>query len=330
MNTLPAHLDRSGVEAHVDRLEQLADAVAEYQAAARAPSTRRAYQADVEDWQRWAVRMRCPPWPADGRAVAVYLAAGAKSGLSVATLNRRLSALKAESRDRRLAAPEGPELAEVWAGIRRTHGRPPRQKRALVVKDLRKVVGKLPAGLQGVRDRALLLIGFAAALRRSELVALELDVAGAGPVRLAFVGEGAEIRIDRSKADQEGRGAVVAVPFGGELCPVAAVEAWIKAAGLRAGPVFRAIDKGGRVSAEALSDRSVALIVKRACEGAGLNPSGFAGHSLRAGLVTSAAEAGAGLDEIMETSRHAKVETVLKYVRSSKRMKRAVSKRVGL
>jgi site-specific recombinase XerD len=310
MNTLPAHLDRSGVEAHVDRLEQLADAVAEYQAAARAPSTRRAYQADVEDWQRWAVRMRCPPWPADGRAVAVYLAAGAKSGLSVATLNRRLSALKAESRDRRLAAPEGPALAEV--------------------KDLRKVVGKLPAGLQGVRDRALLLIGFAAALRRSELVALELDVAGAGPVRLAFVGEGAEIRIDRSKADQEGRGAVVAVPFGGELCPVAAVEAWIKAAGLRAGPVFRAIDKGGRVSAEALSDRSVALIVKRACEGAGLNPSGFAGHSLRAGLVTSAAEAGAGLDEIMETSRHAKVETVLKYVRSSKRMKRAVSKRVGL
>lgn len=323
MEILPAPRTRADVA-------ELADVVAEYQAAARSEATRRAYQSDVEAWQSWAVRMGFPPWPADGRAVAMWLAVLARGGLSVSSLNRRLSALKAESRDRRIAIPDGPELAEVWAGIRRTHGRPPRQKRPLVVKDLRRVVGKLPAGLQGVRDRAILLLGFATAMRRSELAAVELDGPGAGQVRLAFVAEGAEISIDRSKADQLGRGAVIAVPFGTALCPIAAVEAWLKAAGIRSGPAFRRVWRGGRVGDQALTDRAIAEVVKRACGRVGLNVDSFSGHSLRSGLITSASEAGASLDEIMETSRHAKVETVLGYIRSSKRMKRAVSKRVGL
>ena len=161
--------------------------------------------------------------------------------------------------------------------------------------------------LTGKRDRALLALGFAGAFRRSELIALEL-------ADLTFETEGMRVHIRHSKTDQEGRGQEIAIPRGRHLRPVRAVQDWLKAAKIKDGLVFRSIDRHGHVGA-ALSAQSVALIVKRHAEIAGLDPHEFAGHSLRAGFLTSAAEAGADVLRMMEVSRHKRVETVQGYVR---------------
>ena len=159
----------------------------------------------------------------------------------------------------------------------------------------------------GKRDRALLTLGFAGAFRRSELVALEV-------ADLALEPDGLRIQIRHSKTDQEGQGHEIATPRGETLRPVAAVQAWFAAAKISDGPVFRSINRHGRMSG-VLTAQSVALIVKFYPDAAGLDPRAFAGHSLRAGFLTSAAEAGADVLRMMEVSRHKRVETVQGYVR---------------
>ena len=316
--------------AHTARaqLEDLAAAAAGYADAGVAANTRRAYAADWADFSGWcaahAVELALERGEAaPSSAVLLYLTAQAAAGLTVSTLERRRAGIRAQHRRFGLQAPDSPELAQVWAGIKRTHGRPALKKRALVVEDLRRVVRRLPDSPAGARDRALLLVGFGAALRRSELAGLELTGAGAsGPIRVAFVGGGLEIAIDRSKGDQEGRGAIVAVPFGKTLCPVSALRAWLDLAGIVRGAVFRPIDRHGRVGEGAISDRAAAEIVKRAVAGTKLDPALFGGHSLRSGLVTSALEKGAATDAIMRQTRHAKVETMLAYGQAHDRFAR--------
>ena len=191
----------------------------------------------------------------------------------------------------------------VMAGIRRTHGTAPRRMMALTTGDLRQIVGALPDTTQGLRDRALLLIGFAGAFRRSELVGLDIGESARGGTGLVEIGEeGARITLRRSKTDQEGQGIVKGITRHRELCPVTALQQWLARAGIASGPIFRAVHKGGRVAATRLTDRSVADIVKKAVAQAAL-AAGFseaqarakagqvAGHSLRAGFATSAAAA---------------------------------------
>jgi len=161
--------------------------------------------------------------------------------------------------------------------------------------------------LLGQRDRALLLLGFAGAFRRSELVALKV-------ADLAFEPDGVRVLIRHSKADQEGGGQEIAIPRGTKMRPVAALRSWLDAASITAGPVFRSVNRHGKVG-EALTPQVVALVVKRHADAAGLDPDAFAGHSLRSGFLTSAAEAGADVLRMMEVSRHRRVETVQGYVR---------------
>ena len=168
-----------------------------------------------------------------------------------------------------------------------------------------------PPTLTGKRDRALLLLGFAGAFRRAELVALTV-------ADLAFVDDGLRITIRKSKTDQEGAGQVIAIPHGSLLfCPVTALKNWLAAAGIREGAVFRAVGKGSRVGEAALSDKSVANVVKRYAGAVGLEAADFAGHSLRAGFVTSAAEAGASIFKMAEVSRHRSTDVLAGYVRSA-------------
>jgi len=162
----------------------------------------------------------------------------------------------------------------------------------------------------GKRDRALLLLGFALAARRSELVAL--DVAD-----LKECPEGFRVTIRRSKTDQEAAGAVVAVWRGSIACPVAAVKEWLAAANIVDGPVFRQVRKGGRLLPDRLSPQNVALIVKAYAKRLGLDPHAFSGHSLRAGFLTSAAARGASLFKMMDVSRHRSVDTLRGYVRDA-------------
>ena len=169
--------------------------------------------------------------------------------------------------------------------------------------------------LIGVRDRALLLVGFAAALRRSELVALHVE-------DVCITGHGADIKIRSSKTDQFGKGEIISITRGhGETCPVMAFVTWINRSDIVSGAVFRRILKGDRVQPGALSGRSVANTVKRYCQLSGLNPAQFSGHSLRSGMLTSAAEAGADLVPLAQHARHTNTTTTMHYIRHANRYK---------
>lgn len=162
--------------------------------------------------------------------------------------------------------------------------------------------------LAALRDRAIILMGFAGALRRSEVVAIRV-----GHIRR--VGEGIILTVPRSKTDQEGRGRQVAIPFGTRLCPIAALEAWRAAARIYNGPIFRRITKGAVIGEEALSDGAVARIVKKRAIAAGLDPAPFSGHSLRAGFLTSAGRAGASIWKMMDQAGQKTVDVTRGYVR---------------
>jgi len=201
-------------------------------------------------------------------------------------------------------------VRETLKGIRRHIGTATTQKKPLVVEHIRRICDCLGDHLADVRDRALLLIGFAGAFRRSELVALRVE-------DITEVPEGLKILIRRSKTDQEGAGRTVGIPFGSDpaICPVRSLRAWLTASEITTGPIFRGVNRHGHVSDRGLSGRSVARIIKKLVEQAGYDPSRFSGHSLRAGLATAAAAAGKSERAIMATTGHRSVNTVRRYIR---------------
>ena len=177
--------------------------------------------------------------------------------------------------------------------------------------DLLQILAKAH-GVKGTRDRALMLLGFAAALRRSELVGLDV-------CDLEFKAEGVVVHLVRSKTDQEGNGRKIAVPYGRtSLCPVKAVKDWLAIAEVCTGPMFRRVNKAGRISDSRLSDQSVAQVVKCYAAAIGHIASAYSGHSLRSGLVTSAAQAGVSLAKIQEQTGHRSVATLVRYIRDAK------------
>jgi integrase len=201
-------------------------------------------------------------------------------------------------------------VREVVKGLRRRVGVAQRQVSPIIVEHLRRIVEHLPDTPAGLRDRALLLVGFAGAFRRSELVSLDVADLGEQPVGLV-------INLRRSKTDQEGAGRKVGIPFGAELslCPVRALRAWREAAQIDEGPLFRPVDKHGTALARRLSAHSVAVIVKRIAAVAGYDPRLFSGHSLRAGLATAAAAAGKSERAIMRQTGHRSEVMLRRYIR---------------
>lgn len=293
--------------------------VREYVEASRARNTVRAYRADWADFEAWCREHGARALPAASETVARYLAVRADV-LKASTLERRLAAISAGHR----AAGYGgisvrdEPIRSVWAGIRRAKGTAPTQKAAIRVEDLRRMVEALPTDtLQGLRDRALLLVGFAGAFRRSELVGLDM-------ADVETVSQGLVVHIRRSKTDQEGHGRAVGIPWGrhASTCPVRAYMAWLEASGIASGPIFRPIDRHGNVQPVRLSDRAVAMIVKRAAEVAGLDPTRYSGHSLRAGLATSAAAAGVEERLIMAQTGHRSEKMVRRYIREGELFRR--------
>jgi integrase len=213
-----------------------------------------------------------------------------------------------------LAGHEPPTNSEVvkatLRGIRRTVGSAPIRKAPATADKIVAMVSATGTDTKGLRDRALLLLGFAGAFRRAELVAL--DVAD-----LEFCDRGLRVFIRKSKTDQDGQGATIAIVPGSIACPVAAVRTWIDAAGITAGPLFRSVNKGGKVGGGRLSDRALAEVVKDRARRIGLNGADFSGHSLRSGFLTSAAARGASIFKMMDVSRHKSVDTLRGYVRDA-------------
>jgi integrase len=216
-------------------------------------------------------------------------------------------------------------VSEVWKGIKRKKGIAQHGKKPFLTPDLRCMVCELPDDLRGLRDRALLLAGFAGGFRRSELTALRVEDLETTP-------DGVIVRLGKSKTDQEGQGRAVALPYGSDpqTCPVRALREWLEQAGLTIGPVFRAIDRHGLVNDKALHPDSIGYLVKRNAGRAGLETVAYAGHSLRAGLATQAAMNGASELAIMKQTGHRSLATVRKYIREGTLFRDNAATKLGL
>jgi integrase len=292
------------------QLEDLADQTRAYVAATRAASTLRAYASDWADFLAWCAAHRLEALPASPEAVALYITQLAQTR-RVSTVQRRLAAISQTHQDAGHPTPTDDRLVrKTMSGIRRTHGTAPRRKAPTRTKLLREMVRDLPETPEGARDRALLLVGFAGAFRRSELVALDR-------ADIVFDPDGVRITIRASKTDQEQAGAIVGLPYGEhpETCPVRALRAWLGCLDDNRPALFRRISRWGTPCRSRLSAQSVALIVKRHATAVGQDPKVFAGHSLRAGMATSAAAGGATERDIMQQTRHRSVEMVRRYIR---------------
>jgi site-specific recombinase XerD len=279
--------------------------------AEKSDASRRAYRSDLELFRRWCDARNLSPLPATPATLAAFLACEASRGSKPSSIARRVAGVR---HAHLLAGHQPPTNSEMvratLRGIRRTMGTAPQRKAPLTADLLRAMVAVAPDDLMGLRDRALLLIGFAGALRRSELVALDVADAKHGTA-------GLRLRIRASKTDQEQQGTTVAIAPGSSTCPIAALDEWLAAAGIDHGPVFRPMLKGGRIADARLSDRAVAEIVKKYARRVGLDPALFSGHSLRAGFLTSAAQGGASIFKMRDISRHHSVDTLSGYVRDA-------------
>ncbi len=224
----------------------------------------------------------------------------ATAGLNPLTINQRIAAIghhhRANGHPAPAALPSAGRLAEVLASIRAEHGGAKRRKQPADVAALRNMLAAIEGdGLRAVRDRAILAIGMAAALRRSEIVALQVDHVGIVP-------EGLRLTIARSKTDQARQGAVIAIPEGSRIRPKALMLAWMAAAGHGEGPLFRRLSRSDLLTPAAMSDRAIARLVQQHAGAAGYDPTQFAGHSLRAGFLTEGAAQGATIFKLQVLS----------------------------
>lgn len=292
---------------------------------AKAENTRRAYRSDFSHFKRWCDSRGASPLPAAPKTVSLYLS-DIMPDYAVSTLRRRLAAI---STIHKLAGHESPAQSELvrqtFKGIRRTKQQPKTQKEPLLTKHLNLICKELSGELKELRDKAILLVGFAGALRRSEIVGLHRE-------DVAFRDEGLEITIRSSKTDQEGKGHTKGIAFGSSqrTCPVLSLNRWLTKAGLQRGPIFRSVDRHGNLGESALSSRSVANIVKRCVERIGLDPSKYSGHSLRAGTVTQAALNDVGILSIMDQTGHKSERIVKQYYRNATIFKNNASAELGL
>jgi integrase len=322
-------------------LDRLVDTARGYARQATADATRRAYAADWAHFARWCRMRGADPLPPAPPLVGLYIAdlaapQGKAPALSVASIERRLSGLAwgYGQRGARLDRQDR-HIATVLAGIRRRHARPPRQKEAILPQDLRDMLDTLPHDLRGLRDRSILLLGFAGGLRRSEIVGLDHgrdDTPDSrGWVEMPEDGLLVTLRGKTGWREVEiGRGAAE------QTCPVHALGRWLHFARIDFGPLFVAVSRDGlKATADRLSDRHVARLVKQTVRDAGLRPdlpeaeriALFSGHSLRAGLASSAE-----VDErhVQKQLGHASAEMTRRYQRRRDRFRINLTRAAGL
>ncbi len=314
-----------GAKHHAGRFEELGDEVHRYVKQAKTENTRRAYRADWDDFSNWCEKYRRQPLPAAPDTVAYYLADRSKD-LKTSTLQRRLATIAEAHREAGFESPtKSSQVKSVWAGIRCEKGVAQNHKKPTLTKHIREMVSHLPDGLLGVRDRALLLLGFAGAMRRSELVGLDVT-------DVALTDEGLVVLIRKSKTDQVKEGRKIGIPRGEhtETCPVRAVLAWLDEADIKEGALFRSVNKHGHVMGTRLSDRTVAEVVKRSLVAAGKSARGFAAHSLRAGLITQAAMNDVPERAIQEQSGHKSLLVMRRYIRDGSLFRQNAAAKVGL
>ncbi|NTF72588.1 tyrosine-type recombinase/integrase [Agrobacterium rhizogenes] len=334
----------TGTSPRPARLEALVETATAYANAARSDNTRNAYAKDWRHFTAWCRLEGFDPLPPSSQVIGLYIGACASGdskrnapALSVATIERRLAGLAWNFTQRGASMDRSDRhIATVLAGIRRKHGTPPRQKEAVLGDDIKVMVNTLGHDLRGLRDRAILLLGFAGGLRRSEIVGLDIvrddNSDGHGWIEI-FPDHGVLLTLRGKTGWREvevGRGA------SDQTCPVVALESWIRFGRIARGPLFRRIFKDNKtVDVERLSDKHVARLVKQTALAAGVRsdlPEGerallFSGHSLRAGLASSA-----DIEEryVQKQLGHASAEMTRKYQRRRDRFRTNLTKASGL
>ena len=299
--------------------------VREYILASKVENTLRGYQSDWRHFCAWCDSHSIGPLPATSECVAAYIAECA-GHLKPGSIQRRLNAIAEAHKAAGLESPTHAAIVRnTLKGIRRTLGTAPEQKATALTDDIRAMVDATDAGIIGARDRALILLGFEGAFRRSELVGLDFE-------DCAFGKDGLTITLRRSKVDQEAAGSKIGVLYGSspETCPVRNVQAWLEAASITAGPLYRSINRHGQLQPGRLSGIDVARVVKKLVTRAGLDPAKYAGHSLRAGHATAAAIAGASERSIMKQTGHRSVQMVRRYIRDGSLFRENSAGKLGL
>jgi len=299
--------------------------VHDYIADSVADNTKRGYAADFRQFTRWCEAAGLQHLPAEPATVAAYFSAMADAGKRPSTIDRARAAIKMAHETACASDPTSHKhVTLTLKGIRRRVGTAKARKSPILATDVRAMVAALPDSPIGLRDRALILVGFAGAFRRSE-------VAGICVEHIEHTAEGIKVFLPRSKTDQEGEGRYVGIKRGDNpaTCPVRALAAWCEAAGIANGTIFRRVDRHGRIRGP-ITPQSVALVVKRAAEAAGLDSATYSGHSLRAGCVTQAALNGASEVNIMRQTGHTSHATVRGYIRIANIFTDNVSGLLGL
>ena len=301
------------------------DQVREYIRASKAENTLRGYRADWREFCGWCEDRDLCALPATPESVAEYLAVCA-SCLKVGSIQRRINAIAEAHKAVGLQSPtHNAMVTNTMKGIRRTRGTAPAQKAPALTDDIRAMVEATDRGIIGARDRALILLGFAGAFRRSELVNLDVD-------DCSFGKDGLTVTLRRSKTDPHGAGRKIGIPYGSnpDTCPVRVLQSWMEQASITSGPLFRSINRHGRIQAGRLTPIAVARVVKKLTKRARLDPTKYAGHSLRAGHATSAAIAGASERSIMNQTGHRSVQMVRRYIREGNLFRENSAGKLGL
>lgn len=273
----------------------------------RASNTMKAYQSDWRLFCEYCKRNAVDYMPASVDTLANYLAELATTH-KAASIQRKLSSIRMMHSHITDNPADSPLIRAITTNIMRRIGTAQRQAVALTAEDIRRISESMTDSLLDIRNKALLLIGYAGALRRSELVGLRL-------ADITTTVKGIILTLERSKTDQLGHGAKLAIPrTGGTTCPVTALENWLVRAGIKNGYIFRGVTAKGEIKDTHLDDRMVSLIVKHYAVAIGLDAENYSGHSLRRGYATTAAKLHATPEQIMRQTRHRSLQMVLRYI----------------
>ena len=283
----------------------------------KADNTVRAYKSDFKDFGLFCAQNGFKSLPSEPKVVSLYLTHLSTKDIKISTLKRRLVSigvihgLKGHYLD-----TKHPIILENLMGIKRRKGSVQKGKKPLLINSLKAVINAIDENnnynIKKYRDRSIILIGFGGGFRRNEIVSLDYD-------DLDFVNEGLKINLKKSKTDQFGEGSVKGLPYfnNSQYCPVLSLQNWLEISDIKSGPLFRRFSKGSKLSKYRLTDQTVALLIKKYLNLAGIDGKNYSGHSLRSGFATSAAESGAEERSIMAMTGHKSTEMVRRYIKEA-------------
>ena len=296
----------------------------------KASNTVRAYKSDFKDFGLFCVKNGFKNIPSDPKIVSLYLTHLSTKDVKMSTIKRRLVSIGVIHRMKgHYLDTKHPAIVENLMGIKRRKGTIQKGKKPILINELRKIIDVIDqqnfSDIKKLRDKSIILIGFAGGFRRNEIVSLDYE-------DIEFVHEGVKITVKRSKTDQYGEGSIKALPhFANNLyCPVTVLRRWVNLSKITKGALFRRFSKGSKLTSNRLTDQTVALLIKSYLNIAGIDSKNYSGHSLRSGFATTAAESGAEERSIMAMTGHKSTEMVRRYIKEANLFKNNALNKIKL